>query len=179
MIGRRRVAGTLALGCCLVGAAGVASGQAPGPITSMGDLARLTPGQLDALYLRSAPAAPPAGRVRGRALIAPGSALAGPISAGSRVMWQGKTFRAADSTAINRFFGVPIIRGRVYQGASWLDGRPSLILDYQGTSRLYANYRDEIRQVGPGLFLGLMYDRTTAPPDLRMYFAFQSKPQYP
>jgi hypothetical protein len=63
----------------------------------------------------------------------------------------------------------------VYQGPSWLDGRPSLVLDYSQTSRIYAHNRDEIRQVGPGLFLGLMYDRTTAPPGLQMYFALESR----
>ena len=44
------------------------------------------------------------------------------------------------------------------------------------TSLVYANNRDEIRQVAPGLFLGLMYDRTTAPPGLSMYFALESQP---
>ena len=66
--------------------------------------------------------------------------------------------------------------GKVYAGPSWLDGNPSMILDYEGTSKVYANYRDEIRQVTPGLYLGLMYDRTTAPPNLKMYFAFDSRP---
>ena len=167
-----------ALACFWIGGAAAVRGQGPGPAaapTTMGQLARLTPEQLDALYRRSGPAAAPGGRVRGRALLAPGTALAGPISAGSRLFWQGKTFHAEDATAINHFFGVPIIRGRVYPGPSWLDGRPSLILDYQGTSRLYAKYRDEIRRVGPDLYLGLMYDRTTAPPANRMYFAFQPR----
>ena len=51
-----------------------------------------------------------------------------------------------------------------------------LVLDYSQTSLVYANNRDEIRQVAPGLFLGLMYDRTTAPPGLVMYFALESRP---
>ncbi len=51
-----------------------------------------------------------------------------------------------------------------------------MILDYEGTSRIYGNYRDEIRQVAPGLYLGLMYDRTTAPVTLKMYFAFDARP---
>ena len=41
---------------------------------------------------------------------------------------------------------------------------------------VYKNYRDEIRQVGPGLYLGLMYDRTTAPPKTVMYFALEACP---
>ncbi len=67
-----------------------------------------------------------------------------------------------------------MIRGQLYQGPSWLDGAPALVLDYSQTSRIYADNRDEIRQVAPGLFLGLMYDRTTAPPRLSMYFALET-----
>jgi len=89
-------------------------------------------------------------------------------------MWQGKVFNSADSTAVNRFFGIRIIKGKVYYGESWLDGRPSLILDYSETSRLYAPYRDEIREVAPGLFLGLMYERTAPQATFKMYFALES-----
>ena len=80
------------------------------------------------------------------------------------------------TSAVNRFFGVRVVRGQMYSGPSWLDGQPSLVLDYSQTSLVYANNRDEIRQVAPGLFLGLMYDRTTAPPGLVMYFALESQP---
>ena len=51
-----------------------------------------------------------------------------------------------------------------------------MVLDYSQTSLVYANNRDEIRQVAPGLFLGLMYDRSTAPPRLAMYFSLESRP---
>ena len=70
-------------------------------------------------------------------------------------------FEPGEATAVNRFFGMRMIRGQLYEGPSWLDGRPSLVLDYSQTSRIYADNRDEIRQVAPGLFLGLMYNRTT------------------
>ncbi len=91
-------------------------------------------------------------------------------------MWQGKVIEPGQTSAVNRFFGVRVVRGQMYQGPSWLDGQPSLVLDYSQTSLVYANNRDEIRQVAPGLFLGLMYDRTTAPPGLVMYFALESRP---
>ena len=51
-----------------------------------------------------------------------------------------------------------------------------MILDYEGTSKVYGHYRDEIREVAPGLYLGLMYDRTTNPASLKMYFAFDADP---
>jgi hypothetical protein len=92
------------------------------------------------------------------------------------VIWQGKVFEPCQGTAVNRFFCVSVIRGQVYSGCSWHDGGPALILDYQNTSLVYKNYRDEIRQVAPGLYLGLMYDRTTCPPKTVMYFALESCP---
>ena len=51
----------------------------------------------------------------------------------TRAVWQGKVFpsEGEGDVAVNRFFGLPFIRGQVYAGQSWLDGRPSVILDYQ------------------------------------------------
>ena len=57
-----------------------------------------------------------------------------------------------------------------------MDGRPSLILDYQNSSLVYRNVRDEIRQVGPGLYLGAMFDRSKNPPALTMYFVLETQP---
>ena len=124
----------------------------------------------------------PAGRGRGdpagpgarHGLAGAGTWRARALSRGARLLWQGKVIEPDQATAVNRFFGMRIIRGQLYQGPSWLDGAPALILDYSQTSRIYARNRDEIRQVAPGLFLGLMYDRTTAPPRLSMYFALEA-----
>jgi len=127
--------------------------------------------QLEALYRQSGPGPVPAGKVRGLALY-PESRYPRAKSKAARVAWQGKVFDPASGTATNRFFGVRAIKGAVYSGQSWLDGGPSMILDYRNMSKVYSNYRDEIRQVAPGLYLGLMYDRTTNPPKFKMYFAF-------
>jgi len=145
--------------------------QASTPIRTLDDLAGLSAPQLEALYRQSAPGPVPAGKVRGLALY-PESRYPRAKSKAARVAWQGKVFDPATGTATNRFFGVRAIKGAVYSGQSWLDGGPSMILDYQNMSKVYGNYRDEIRQVTPGLYLGLMYDRTTNPPKFKMYFAF-------
>jgi hypothetical protein len=50
-----------------------------------------------------------------------------------------------------------------------------LILDYSRTSRVYAQYRDEIRQVGPGLYLGVMHARTAPQPTFKTYFALADR----
>jgi hypothetical protein len=143
------------------------------PVLTIAQLVRLSPAELDFLYGQAAAAPMLDGRVHGRAIVFPGTRLAGPASGCARIVWQGKVFRAADATATNRFCGIPAIQGRLSYGASWRDGRPALILDYQSTSRVYAQYRDEIRQVAPGLFLGLMYARTCPQPTLKMYFALE------
>jgi hypothetical protein len=135
----------------------------------------MSAGELDELYRRGAAAPIAEGRIRGTAILAPGTRRTRTLSRGARLFWQGKVFEPGQTTAVNRFFGVSIVRAQVYQGPSWLDGSPSLILDYSQTSRVYANNRDEIRQVAPGLYLGLMYDRTTAPPALQMYFALEAR----
>jgi hypothetical protein len=132
--------------------------------------------ELDGLY-RSAGAGPaPAGAVRGTALF-PDASLALTRSRLARAVWQGKVFHPDGSGAVNRFFGVRMIRAEVYPGSSWMDGGPALILDYSRTSRIYGRYRDEIRQVAPGLYLGAMYDRTTPTPTFTRYFALQSQPR--
>ena len=148
--------------------------QDPVAIRTLEDLVTLSAPSLDQLYRQAAPGPVPSGKVVGRALY-PESRFPKARSKAARFAWQGKVFDPATSTAVNRFFGVKAIRGNVSIGPSWLDGNPSMILDYEGTSRVYGNYRDEIRQVGPGLFLGLMYDRATEPPSLKMYFAFRSQ----
>jgi hypothetical protein len=132
--------------------------------------------ELDALYRQGTSVGMPPGRVRGTALLAPGTRRNAALARGTRLVWQGKVFEPAEALAVNRFFGLPMIRAQVFQDQSWLDGAPALVLDYSRTSRVYAQYRDEIRQVAPGLFLGLMYARTTPQPTLRMYFALESQP---
>lgn len=159
-------------------AAGDARGQEPAPApypgVTLDGLLRMSPAEIESIYRQGSAAAIPPGRVRGTALLAPGTRRARALSRGARLVWQGKVIEPDQATAVNRFFGVRMIRGRLYQGPSCLDGAPALILDYSQTSRIYARNRDEIRQVAPGLFLGLMYDRSISPPRLSMYFALEA-----
>lgn len=148
-----------------------AAANAQGPAMTLDDLVRMSAPQLDALYSGGTAPPIPDGRVRGRAIYFPGTKLAVPVSRGARLVWQGKVFDRANARAVNKFFGVRSVPGKLYQGASWRDGAPALILDYQETSRVYRDNRDEIRQIGPGLYLGLMYARTSPQPTFKMYFA--------
>lgn len=159
-----------------VGTAG-AQIQPPRTAAVTGDrLQRMSAGELDALYRAAGPGVQPRGRVHGLPIVAPGSPMGPTMSRAARVVWQGKVFRADGVTAVNRFFGVRVIQGNLSYGPSWLDGRPALILDYQGTSVVYGRYRDEIRQVAPGLYLGLMFARAQSGPEFTRYFAFEARP---
>jgi hypothetical protein len=151
-----------------------AKGQPQQSAVTLDQLIGMTPAQIENVYRQGTAVAIPPGRVRGTALLAPGTRRARVVSRGARLLWQGKVFEPGEATAVNRFFGMRVIRGQLYEGPSWLDGRPSLVLDYIETSRIYADNRDEIREVAPGLFLGLMYNRTTSPPTLQMYFALET-----
>ncbi|HEY0255363.1 MAG TPA: hypothetical protein VGC41_27730 [Kofleriaceae bacterium] len=94
--------------------------------------------------------------------------LAGPIAkwaASNSFVWEGKSFEAASDThgmGFNRV-NVPNMLGRqnlfpfaTSFGASAIDGKPTLILDYDlAVNPGYIRHvHDEIREVSPGLFLG-------------------------
>jgi hypothetical protein len=68
---------------------------------------------------------------------------------------------------------VKAVRAEAYYGESWLDGRPSIILDYVHTSRLFGKARDEMREISPGVYLGLTYLRRCPEPKLVAYFAIE------
>ena len=172
MVGRVFVM-ALAAWVCAVGVR-PASAQEPASATLLERLRSMGPAAIEAVYRGGTVAAIPAGPIRGVALLSPGTRRGRLVSRGARLVWQGKVFEAAGDHATNRFFGLRVVQARVYQGTSWLDGQPALVLDYAQTSRIYARYRDEIRQVAPGLYLGVMHDATKSPPELRMYFVLEA-----
>ena len=77
-------------------------------------------------------------------------------------------------TLVNQWCGFRAIKARVYYGPSWLDGQTSIIMDYQETSKVWADVRDEVREVAPGLYLGLMYHRKPCEPQFKLYFALET-----
>ena len=146
----------------------------PGPVRRMDDLVRMSRADLEDLFHRSEMTAPPSGFVRGRAIYKPGSRLTVPASNVTRVVWQGKVFRD-DGIMVNRVFGLRAVHARIYSGLSTFDGQPALILDYCGTSKLFPNVWDEVRQVSPGLYIGLTYVRRDTGPELAMFFALDAR----
>lgn len=120
----------------------------------------MTGDELDSLYGASPAGDIPAGHSRGTAVYHAGSRAAKPLAAVTRVaFWQGKQFRPESHDLVNLVtpFSVKALRADVYTGESWYDGRPCVVIDYSKSSGRVKRVRDEIRQVGPNEYLGVVF----------------------
>lgn len=123
-------------------------------------LLSMTQEQLDELFKQSPAGEIPNGEADGTAIIAPGTVYSAPIAkVVNHFAWQGKVFDGSKGLLKNRIlaFGIEAIVARVYKDASWLDGKECIVLDYSETSIVAQRIRDEIRLIGPGLYLGKVY----------------------
>jgi hypothetical protein len=127
---------------------------------------------LDDLFSTSPSGDIPSGEAQGTAIIAPGTVFSTTIASLINIFgWQGKTFDAEHGTLRNRIlaFGLDAIVAEVYKAASWFDNKECIVLDYSKTSLVAKHIRDEIRQIGPGMYLGIVYwDKTRT-----IHFALQ------
>ncbi|HTA85384.1 MAG TPA: hypothetical protein VK729_03875 [Silvibacterium sp.] len=128
--------------------------------------------ELDDLFSASPAGDIPNGEANGTAIAAPGTKYSMEIATiVNHFAWQGKNFDVASMTLRNRIlpFGLNAIIAKIYQGTSWFDNKPCIVLDYSETSLVAHWIRDEIRLIGPGMYLGKVYwDKT----DL-IFFALQ------
>lgn len=123
-------------------------------------LLTMTQAQLDDLFRASPAGDIPDGSAKGTAIIAPGTKYSEAIAdVINHFGWQGKVFDAKKGVLKNKIlaFGFEAILARVYKGPSWLDGNECIVLDYSETSILAHYVRDEIRLIGPGVYLGKVY----------------------
>jgi hypothetical protein len=76
-----------------------------------------------------------------------------------RLAWQGKVFDPERGELRNEVSaaGVRAVRARVYEAPSWFDQQPCIVLDYSHTSFIAKSIRDEIREVAPGVYLGIVF----------------------
>lgn len=149
------------------------------PALCLEQLAGMSWCALEELYRQAPPGTIPAGYTRGRAIYCPGAALTPARSKMTQTMWHGKHFCPADGTLINQWCFGRAVRARVCYGDSWLDGKPSILMDYRGMSRVWSDVRDEVREVAPGLYLGLMYRCKSGQPRMKMFFALEATPCCP
>jgi hypothetical protein len=123
-------------------------------------LFKMNQAQLDELFTKSVTGEIPDGEAQGTAIVAPGTAYTSEIAAFiNHFAWQGKVFDSKKGVLKNRIlpFGLNAIIAKVYKGPSWLDGKECIVLDYSETSLVAHWIRDEIRQIGPKLYLGKVY----------------------
>lgn len=91
--------------------------------------------------------------------------------------WGGKSFRSSGEThgrGINRVRALgDAFPFETRFGPSVIDGRPCLILDYDLAQNpwLIRQIHDELRQVGPGVYLGPAMWKMRPSPKLVLYFA--------
>ena len=127
---------------------------------TLNDLISMSQAELDDLFRRSPLGDIPDGDALGTAIVAPGSEIEGPVLWLARwLAWQGKVFDRSHGTLLNKVgpLGLNLIRASVYVAPSWFDNQPAIILDYSKTSLLARKVRDEIREVSPGTFLGIVF----------------------
>jgi hypothetical protein len=123
-------------------------------------LLKMNQAELDDLFKASPAGSIPDGQAKGTAIIAPGTVFSPEIAEFiSLFAWQGKNFDGKRGVLLNRIlpFGLNAIIAEVYKDASWLDGKECIVLDYSKTSLVAHWIRDEIRQIGPGFYLGKVY----------------------
>lgn len=123
-------------------------------------LLKMTQPQLDELFTASPAGEIPDGEGKGTAIVAAGTQYTVEIAELiSHFAWQGKVFDARNGALKNKIlpFGLNAIIAHVYKDASWLDGKECIVLDYSKTSFVAHWIRDEIRLIGPKLYLGKVY----------------------
>jgi hypothetical protein len=120
----------------------------------------MTRGELDGIFRAAQPRAPIDGNTDGT-LIFPIAGLSHTLAAlGSAFVWQGKVFNTPkEGMLVNKVtpFRLRLVAGKFDPGKSWLDGSEAIIIDYSETSLVARGFRDEIREVYPGVFMGKVW----------------------
>jgi hypothetical protein len=143
------------------------------------DLPSMRGSELDDLFVNAPAGEIPVGKGSGQALMATGTVAGRPLATITRLLaWQGKVFDGPSHSLRNLIspFGFKAITADVYIDASRLDGHPCIVLDYSKTSRVAGFVRDEIRQIAPGFYIGLVYVRSRRVP-IRFSLEFDAAAQ--
>lgn len=147
------------------------------PHTGNLDLLRISGPDLDDLYRGGTVIEIPRGPGAGTAIFAPGRAvgrLLAKITA--RAAWQGKVIDRDGTRLVNLVSPLRrrAIAAKVYEADSWLDGDRAIFIDYSETSMVARWVHDEIREIAPDLYLGLVYVRSRRLP-LRFVLDFSAR----
>jgi len=115
---------------------------------------------LDWVFRRSEAGPIPNGNMHGTLLAFPGTRIAKPFAAIVYLVgWQGKVVDRHRGYLLNKVSALRLrlVKAKVSYDDSWVDGRECVLLDYSQTSLVAKFVRDEIRLVGPSLYLGVVW----------------------
>jgi hypothetical protein len=129
-------------------------------VTDPSSLVSATTDELGRLFGSGVAGAIPNGRGRGTVLVGTGGLVARLAAAACYALaWRGKVVNAREARLRNLVtpLGLRAIEAAVYKQDSWHDGEPCIVLDYSKTSFVARKIRDEIREIAPGVFLGLVF----------------------
>src|SRR6476469_2847429 len=128
--------------------------------TDVDHLLQMSQEELDDLFRNSPAGDIPAGEGKGTAIISPGTELSEVAATFvNHIAWHGKVFYPDKGELKNESLPprVHAIVAKVYKYSSWFDVKECIVLDYSKTSLIAHWIRDEIREVSPGIYLGLVY----------------------
>ncbi|MEU6365244.1 hypothetical protein ABZ876_05755 [Streptomyces sp. NPDC046931] len=124
------------------------------------DLLKTGDAGLVELFRGSPPGDIPRGPLEGTGIVRwGGSLLAQPLARLVRLgVWRGKVFDHQGYLS-NRMtaFDVLAIVAQVFVGQSLMDDRDCIVIDYSKISLVARGVRDEMREVEPGLYLGVVW----------------------
>jgi hypothetical protein len=141
---------------------------------TLSDLTSMSQADLDDLFRRAPTGELPDGDAGGTVIAAPGTEFGGGVMWLARwLAWRGKVFYRSRGTLVNKVsvLNLHLFKARVYVAPSWFDNQPAIILDYSKTSLLASKVRDEIREVSPGTYLGIVFYDTQKTINFVLQFA--------
>lgn len=127
--------------------------------------------EIEQLYTQAEAGRMPVGRLHGRLLALPCDRLPRIKVGVANTVWRGKVF-GCEGNFCNWWVGFRAICSQAVYGPSWYDGKPCIVMEYAPGTPLFANMHDEIREVSPGVYVGLVYERFPCP-KFRGYIAFE------
>src|SRR5581483_126323 len=105
----------------------LSAGAPDGPCVTLRQLQQMSPCDLEQLFAHADLGEPPLGCLRGYVLVMTGKHCPYASARMANLAWKGKCF-APDGGIVNRWPCCKAIRSCAAPGASWYDGRPSLVI---------------------------------------------------
>jgi hypothetical protein len=116
--------------------------------------------RLEEIFRASPPGEIPTGPLEGTAVLPWAGSVGARLLAVfvSLNLWRGQVF-SPDGYLSNRLTPLDVLGflAKVSPGPSLLDGQDCIVIDYSRTSLLAIGVRDEMRQVAPNLYLGVIW----------------------